>query len=287
MMFCLNGMENANERMKIDLHVHTTYSDGDYTPAETVALARGAGLDVIAITDHDECRGFLELHGEARGLTVIPGIELASRFGGEVHVLGFRIDCENKALLGHIAHTYGLRRERAAKIVKKLNSAGIRISMKDVEENCQSGVLGRPHIAGALVKRGYAQNAKEAFIKYLSKHGEYYVPFEKISVEKAAELIIGAGGKPVLAHPGLLPSEAREALFPELKRMGFWGVEAYHPYHSGDQCAEYEKKAMTFGLYVTAGSDFHGSAKPLTEIGAEKRGGEYLRESLEALLDGS
>lgn len=270
--------------MNIDLHIHTTYSDGDLTPFEAVVAARGKGLSLIAVTDHDECRGFLELCGKHNGINVLSGVELASKFGGEAHVLGYGIDCRNLSLLEHISYTYGKRRERAVSMVSKLKRAGLNVSMKEVEKNCVTGVIGRPHIAAALVKNGYAGNVKEAFSKYLSKHGDFYVSYEKISVREAAALITGAGGKPVLAHPGLMAPDVRESLWPELKSMGFWGIEAYHTAHSDDQCAEYEEKALKHGLFVTAGSDFHGSAKPFVNIGEEKRGGEYLLKSIEALL---
>jgi 3',5'-nucleoside bisphosphate phosphatase len=269
--------------MKVDLHVHTTYSDGDFSPAEAAAAAREAGLDAVAIVDHDECRGYLEVADADYGLKVLPGIELAARYEGEVHVLGLLIDCSNRGLIGHIEKTSELRLERAKSIIKKLAHAGLLISYEDVKESCGNGAVGRPHIAAALVRKGYVGNVKEAFSKYLSKHGEFYVPFDKVDIAGAAQLIIGAGGKPVLAHPGLINSGVFESVLPKLKGMGFWGLEAYHTAHSDGQCLIFENAARNHGLFVTSGSDFHGSAKPSVKIGQEHRGGTYLFESMSVL----
>lgn len=269
--------------MNIDMHVHTSFSDGDYTPDEIARMAKEKGLKLIAITDHDECRGYEEIAGLDAEISVCPGIELASKYKGEVHVLGLNIDWRSGALLKHIENVSLLRKSRAESMIKNLNSAGLGITIDDVKAECAGKIIGRPHIAAALVKRGWASSHKEAFIRYLSKHSPYYVPFDKIAVQGAVDLIKKAGGKAVLAHPGLLSEGDMETLFPRLEDMGFWGVEAYHPKHSNAQCEEYEKMARAQGLFVTAGSDFHGSAKPAVELGGEKRGGEYLEKSVEAL----
>lgn len=265
--------------MNIDLHLHTTFSDGDLSPREVVAIAKQKGLDIIAITDHDECRGFGDI-GETEGMTVLPGIELAARFEGEVHVLGLGIDWRSKSMAAHVERVAALRRERAECIVNKLRAAGVKITIEDVCAECGADVIGRPHIAAALLKNGCAGSVKEAFKTYLSKHSEFYVSFDKISASEAAQLINKAGGKAVLAHPGLIGEAARNKLFPLLREMGFWGVEAYHPSHTDGQCAEYESLARSIGIFVTAGSDFHGSAKPRIKVGCETRGGEYLKESV-------
>lgn len=270
--------------MNIDMHVHTSFSDGDYTPRKIVRMAKEKGLKLIAITDHDECRGYGETAGKDEWITVCPGIELASKFKGEVHVLGLCIDWRSAALLKHIEGVAQLRKHRAESMIKNLNTAGVGVTIEDVKAECEGEIVGRPHIAAALVKKGYASSPKEAFIRYISKRSPYYVPFDKISVKGAVGLIEKAGGRAVLAHPGLINKEAIEYLFPKLSDMGFWGVEAYHPRHSNAQCEEYEKRAKAQGLFVTAGSDFHGSAKPDVELGGERRGGEYLEESVEALV---
>jgi predicted metal-dependent phosphoesterase TrpH len=268
--------------MKLDLHVHTTYSDGDFTPREVVKEAKQNWLELIAITDHDECCGYGEVANET-GIRILPGIELAARYEGEAHVLGLGVDWRSPELIAHIESAVSLREERANSMIEKLRAAGVGITLEDVREE-SSGIIGRPHIAAALVKKGYAQDVKEAFTAYLSKHTPFYVPYDKISIEQAARLISGAGGKAVLAHPGLLKEDIINELFPKLAGMGFWGVEAYHPTHTDGQCREFESLARSGGLYVTAGSDFHGSAKPGVDIGSETRGGEYLKRSIEALM---
>jgi predicted metal-dependent phosphoesterase TrpH len=267
--------------MKLDLHVHTTYSDGDLTPREAVDTAKQKRLKCIAITDHDECRGYGDVADET-GILVVPGIELAAKFEGEVHILGLMIDWRSPRLLEHVESVASLRAERARSMIDKLNEAGVDLTMEDVERE-SAGIIGRPHIGAALVKKGYAGTVKEAFTKYLSKHTQFYVPFDKISVEQAASLINGAGGKAILAHPGLAKEDVRRKLIPKLAGMGFWGIEAYHHTHTNGQCREFESLARRNGLFVTAGSDFHGSAKPEIEIGSETRGGAYLKKSVEAL----
>lgn len=269
--------------MNIDMHVHTSFSDGDYTPAEVLRMAKDKGLKLIAITDHDESRGCGEVSGDS-DIIICPGIELAAKYEGEVHVLGLNIDWRSEAILNHIESVMQLRKRRAESMISKLNAAGIDISISDVKAECAGKIIGRPHIAAALVKKRYASSHKEAFKRYLSKHSPYYVPYDKISVQGAAELIKKAGGVPVLAHPGLINGAALDSLFPKLADMGFWGIEAYHPTHSDGQCREFESLARSYGLFVTAGSDFHGSAKPDVFLGGEKRGGEYLAQSIEVLM---
>ncbi|MGI5849404.1 MAG: PHP domain-containing protein [Christensenellales bacterium] len=270
--------------MKYDLHIHTTFSDGDYTPQEIMELAAKKGLCGIAITDHDECRGYGDLlYGSKPEIRIYPGIELAAKFAGEVHVLGLGIDWQDTDLLRHIDKTMKSRKLRAAKMLRKLRDAGINLTFNEIENECLGNVIGRPHFAAALVKKGYAQTHKEAFSRFLASHVSFYVPFEKISIEQAAKLVTGAGGKAVLAHPGFIKADVLNVLAPRLLGMGFWGIEAYHPTHTNVQCIEYELLAKRLGLYVTAGSDFHGSVKPRISIGQEQRGGRFLEESMKIL----
>ena len=271
--------------MRFDLHVHTTFSDGDYTPREAAALAARTGLDGIAITDHDESRGYGDiLHDAPKGLIVIPGIELAAQYGCEVHVLGLKIDWQDAALIRHVEKAASTRQQRAGRMLEKINQAGMRLTLADVETECEGTVIGRPHFAAALVKKGYASSIREAFSLYLSRHKPFYMPLDKPDISSAAALIVGAGGVPVLAHPGLMRKDVFDALAPCLTDMGFWGIEAYHPAHTSGQCREYESTARRYGLYVTAGSDFHGSVKPDIQIGQEQRGGGYLEKSIERLM---
>ena len=269
--------------MKADLHIHTTFSDGELTPDEVAQRARQAGLDAFAITDHDECRGFAALTN-TQGITAIAGIELAAQMDGEVHVLGYHIDCGSEELVKHSQKAANTRMNRAYEIVERLKAGGFEISMDEVLSICGGDVVGRPHIAAVLVSKGYAASVAEAFERYLGSSAPYYVPQNKLSVQRAAELIRAAGGVPVLAHPGLLPGSIFAGLLPKLKEMGFWGIEAYHPAHTDGQCIEFESMARSNGLYVTAGSDFHGSSTPRVGIGEETRFSQYLDQSLFDLI---
>jgi predicted metal-dependent phosphoesterase TrpH len=272
--------------VKADLHIHTTFSDGELTPREVARRAKAAGLSAFAITDHDECRGFGELE-KTDGVTAIAGIELAAEFDGELHVLGLHIDCSNEALIAHVEKAANSRFTRACEIIERLNRDGMAISIDEVKEVCGGDVIGRPHIAAVLVKKGLAESVGDAFDRYLSSRAPYYVAQKKITVSRAAEMILGAGGKPVLAHPGLLSGSVYNNLMPQIKEMGFWGIEAYHPAHTDGQCIEYESAARQMGLFVTAGSDFHGSSTPRVGIGEEIRSSYYLEESVLILINES
>jgi predicted metal-dependent phosphoesterase TrpH len=270
--------------MRLDLHVHTTFSDGDMTPQQVADLAKSLGLDGVAITDHDEFRGFSELV-PVPGLMLIPGIEIAAMEGDcEVHVLGLDIDCRNKAIHRYVHSAVEKRRQRAQTIAEKLRAAGYDVTLEDIEQECRGCALGRPHVALALIKKGYAQTLDDAFERFVSRGTPFYVPLERVSVAQAAELIFEAGGKPVLAHPGLLKGGVWDALAPRLKDAGFWGVEVYHPSHSDGQCRIFESEARRLELFATSGSDFHGALGSRAALGAERRGGAYLRKSIKALV---
>ncbi len=271
--------------MRLDLHVHTNFSDGDFAPQQIAQMAANAGLDGVAITDHDECRGFGELI-PVPGLMLIPGIEIAAYEGdSEVHVLGLGIDWRHEAMAGYAERATGRRRDRAQAVTEMLQAKGYDVSMADVENASGGGVIGRPHIARALMEKGYVESVSDAFDRFIGRRAPFYVPLEKISSSAAAALIIQAGGKPVLAHPGLLKPGIFDALAERLADAGFWGMEAYHPSHTDGQCRIYESEARRLGLYVTAGSDFHGTLGQGAELGNEKRGGNYLQRSFDALAD--
>ena len=268
--------------MKLDLHVHTIYSDGSMTPKQVVGVAKARGLLAIAITDHDECRGYDEVAHET-GIKVISGIELSASFHGEVHVLGFDFDCRNEAMLAHIKEQAQSRRTRAEAMIERFADHGIEMTMEDVLDECKGEVLGRPHFAEVLVKNGHASSTKQAFSQYLNKNAKCFVARGKVDITRAVELIVGAGGKAVLAHPGLISGTVWNKLYGELKNLGFWGIEAYHPSHSAGKCREFVSIAKAQGLFVTSGSDFHRSPNTSVGIGQEQRGGKYLAKSMKAL----
>jgi predicted metal-dependent phosphoesterase TrpH len=270
--------------MRLDLHAHTTFSDGDMTPREVAALAKSIGLHGVAITDHDECRGFAEL-APTPDLVQVPGIEIAaSEEGPEIHVLGLDVDCCHQTLTDYVVQAVEKRHRRARAAADKLQAAGYDVSIEDIERECRGCALGRPHIALALIRKGYATSVDDAFTRFVSRGTPFYVPMERVTVAQAATIILQAGGKPVLAHPGLLKPGAFDALAPRLKDMGFWGLEAYHPSHSDGQCRIYESEARRLGLFVTSGSDFHGALGDRAALGSETRGGAYLRRSQETLM---
>ncbi|MBT3318371.1 MAG: PHP domain-containing protein [Clostridia bacterium] len=268
--------------MKLDLHVHTTYSDGVLTPRQVVEQAKQCGLSAVAITDHDECRGYGDVADE-RDIKVIAGIELSAAFHGEVHVLGLDVDWQNTALLAHVNSQSQSRRKRAEAMVEKFRDNGIEMTMQDVLDACKGDVLGRPHFAEVLIKKGHVNSTKQAFAQYLNQNAKCFVARGKVDIREAAQLINDAGGKTVLAHPGLISGTVWNELSGRLTEFGFWGIEAYHPAHTNGQCRELLSFAKSGGLFVTSGSDFHGYAKTAVEIGQERRGGKYLARSMSAL----
>lgn len=249
-----------------DLHSHTTASDGTNAPAVNVALARDAGLSGLAITDHDTVAGIPEAFEEGRriGIDVVPGVEISTVANGrDIHVLGYYIDIADETFLGRLAQQRNTRNLRNEMMLEKLCSLGLRITMEDVLEHSRKkpgkdGTIGRPHIAEALVAKGYVADIAEAFDRYLGSGGTAYVNPPRIGPEEAIDWIRDAGGVPVLAHPGLY-GEGADALAQRLIRYGLGGIEAYHSDHAEETEAHYAELASRHGLIATGGSDFHGS----------------------------
>lgn len=259
--------------MEIDLHVHTTASDGTMSPAEVVRYAKNKGLRTIAITDHDTIVGIAEGLQEGRklGLEVIPGVELSVDFAkGTMHLLGYYIDHTCVELLEKLTVVQRARAERNLKIVEKLRGLGIDIDLSEVKEVPEHGQIGRPHFAYTMVQKGYAQNIQDAFDRYLRKGGPAYVEKFKFSPEEAMSVIHKAGGVTVLAHPftlNLLQLQDLEPVIVELKKNGLDGIEVYYPEHSEGQMKVYRTLAKKHGLLLTGGSDFHGFNRDEVDIG--------------------
>jgi predicted metal-dependent phosphoesterase TrpH len=245
---------------QVDLHLHTTASDGKYSPAELVRLARSAGLRYIAITDHDSIDGIREAQEEARklpGMLVIGGVEINTDTpGGEIHVLGYRIESENGELKQTLERLRRSRVERAEKMVARLKEMGIDIDYRRVKELAGEGAVGRPHIAEAMLEKGYISNIKEAFLKYIGRDGPAYVERDKITPVEAVQLITRAHGIAVLAHP--FTSNDFQQLTGELVQAGLKGIEAYYAGYTPEQIGELLALAEKYHLIVTGGSDFHG-----------------------------
>lgn len=245
---------------KIDLHVHTNASDGKYPPAELVKLAAQNGLGLMAVTDHDTVAGIapaLETAKAFPDLRIIPGVEISSHApGSEVHVLGYFIDIGNPELLTQLASLGDSRQDRARAIVEKLRGLGLDISLARVQEIAGDGSIGRPHIAQALMEKGYVSSFQEVFTKYIGQGGPAYVERAKLTPDEAVELILRCGGLPVLAHPSTINDA--EAVVARLAGRGLVGVEAYYKDYTDEQRRDMVNLAYRYKLLATGGSDFHG-----------------------------
>lgn len=252
----------------VDLHMHSTASDGSLPPAEVVALAQRNGVKIIALTDHDSIAGIpaaLERAREA-GIRIIPGIELSvSEQNMDVHLLAFGFDTSDARMLEAIARYRESRHDRARKILTRLKGLGIRIPMEEVEEIAGGGAIGRPHVAEALMMNGHVETFHEAFQRYLGHHAPAYVAKHTVSLEEAVEVVRDAGGVTVLAHPGTLN---RDAWIPGLARRGLDGIEVWHSKHGPAEINRYREIARAHGLLMTGGSDFHGERTPDVSIGS-------------------
>ena len=256
---------------KIDLHVHTTASDGTSTPAQAVALAKELGLTAIAITDHDTAAGYAEAAraGEALGVEVVPGIEISTKFGRAVHILGYYIDPKSDSLAEVSAWLVQDRDERNRKIAEAMAADGLPVSYEEMKRRFGS-VIGRPHFAELLMELGYARNMQDAFDRYIEKGQKYYFHRTILPIDRALEIILNAGGIPVLAHPfqyKLDDSGLRELIEYCLAR-GLEGMECRYSGYSREQSGYLEALAEEYGLIKTGGSDFHGQAKPHIHLGS-------------------
>lgn len=243
-------------RNAVDLHIHTTASDGQYAPAEVVRLAHALGLSVIAITDHDTTDGVDEALAAAEGaaLQVIPGVEISTDIPrSEVHLLGYYVAYREPSFQAKLALFRDSRLNRAQRMVAKLARMGLPLEWRRIRQIAGAASVGRPHIARALVERGYVGSIDEAFDRYINRNGPAYVERMKVSPVEAVQLILEAGGIPVIAHP-LYESH----LVPELARHGLLGVEAYYNGYTPDEIHFLVGLAAKHGLLVTGGSDFHG-----------------------------
>lgn len=245
---------------KVDLHIHTTASDGKFTPQEIVRKAGEAGLSYIAICDHDSIEGIVPAQQAAEknaGLTVIEGVEINTDIpAGELHMLGYCFDKHSDELRSTLEKLRNSRIERAVKIVKKLKGLGMKIDYERVEELAGDGSIGRPHIAQALLEKGYINSLREAFMKYISHGGPAYVERDKVTPAEAANLILRAKGIPVMAHPFTVDNP--EVLISQLKNEGMMGLEVYYGSYSVEQMGELLGWAVKYNLTPTGGSDFHG-----------------------------
>lgn len=262
---------------RLDLHLHTTHSDGSLPPAEVLALAHKAGVTALAITDHDITTGIPEAlaAGEALGIEVIPGVEISSRHGdNEIHILGYFLDWRDPALNERLAGLRASRHNRNPRIIERLRALGLELTYDEVKELAGTESVGRPHIARVLMNKGYVQSAKEAFERFLAHGKPAYVPRELPDPPEAIAWIRAAKGIPVLAHP-FWAREEGEGLFrlcEQLKAAGLGGLEVHYSTHNPRQTSELLDIAKRLDLLVTGGSDFHGITKPDIAVGLGRGG---------------
>ncbi|MCE2463657.1 MAG: PHP domain-containing protein [Dehalococcoidia bacterium] len=241
----------------VDLHLHTTASDGRLTPGELIALVARKGLQVVSVTDHDSTEGLAEALEAAKAfpnLTVIPGIELSTDIpGDEIHVLAYFVRHKDEELLATLRKFRQGRLERGRGMVEKLRDMGMDIEWQRVQEIAGDGAVGRPHVALALMEKGYVSQTNEAFEKYLGRNGPAYVEREKLTPVDAVEAITSWGGVAVLAHPAQLLD--LDVKLEELRSAGLVGMEVYYAQYSEERILELASTAARHGLLPCGGSD--------------------------------
>jgi predicted metal-dependent phosphoesterase TrpH len=254
---------------KVDLHIHSTASDGRLSPEDVVAKAAELGLTVIALADHDSIDGIAPAKAAAKAfpeLKVIPATEINTDIpDGEAHILGYFIDYNDHEFNNTLAGLRTSRQERAQKMIAKLANLGIDIGWQRVQEIAGGGSIGRPHLAQAMLEKGYISSMKEAFAKYIGRGCPAYVERKKIIPTEAVTLILKAKGLPVLAHPFTVRDP--EAIIIELKAAGLVGIEAYYNGYTADEIGKLVNLANSHNLIVTGGSDYHGLDTTETMIG--------------------
>ncbi|MGZ3581627.1 MAG: PHP domain-containing protein [Ktedonobacterales bacterium] len=261
----------------IDLHTHSTASDGLYSPTELLRLAHDVGLKTIGLVDHDTTGGVVEAQaaGEALGVEVVPGIEVNTDLPnkrGEAHMLGYFVEYERAEFQRKLQTLREARERRGERMVEQLRALGLDVTWERVRKLAQ-GAVGRPHVARALIEKGYATSVSDAFDKYLAPGRPGYIPRFKLSPEDAVRLIASARGVPALAHPAGIP-ELEERVLPSLVQAGLQGLECYYGQYDEETVARLLALADHFGLVPTGGSDYHGPNMHPTPLG-----GHYVPES--------
>ncbi|MFZ4394469.1 MAG: PHP domain-containing protein [Kiritimatiellia bacterium] len=256
----------------IDLHIHSTHSDGSETPEALVVLGAQAGLKAMALTDHDNVHGaviFLQACRKHR-ITGLTGVEISAEVpSGTLHILGYGVDPTHRELLHHLDRVLDGREWRNEQILARLQKLGFSLEWAEVASLAGEDVVGRPHFARALQNRGFVSGTQEAFDKYLAKGKPAYVDRYRLLPADGIRLIRAAGGLPVMAHPftWIDADAALEPALVELMAQGLGGIEAYYPEYASERTVTYLRMSRKLGLVVTGGTDFHGTAKPETSLG--------------------
>lgn len=271
--------------MRLDLHIHTTASDGSLSPGAVLEAAGSGGLDVIAVADHDTAAGSREAIRLSAGpvpLHVVPAIELSSTWRGrEIHVLGYFIDLESEALRVHEERSIHLRSERMREMVDRLGHAGVEVAFEDVLDVAgpERSTLGRPHLARVLVRDGHAADVADAFDRFIGDGQAAFVPTDLLEPPEAARVITAAGGIAVWAHP---PPDLLDELLPPLMEAGLRGLEVYRPFTPPDNVRRLEEVTRRRGLLRSGGSDWHAPGRGGNAIGDFHVTAEEVAELLEA-----
>lgn len=257
----------------IDLHVHSTASDGSSSPRQVVAEAKAQGLQALALTDHDTIDGLAEAlaAGAEMGVEVIPGIEISAQHQpGSMHILGYYLDYRSPQLAAQLHILKKARIDRNPQIISKLQKLGLDVTLAEVQQASGGGQVGRPHIAQVLVRKGYVATFQEAFERYIGNHGPAYVSKFRFPPQEAIAMIKAAGGVAGLAHPFTLEYRSLAHLRQILEQLVGWGLaalEVYYPEHTVERRELYRSLAREFGLLTTGGSDYHGVIKPEIKLG--------------------
>ncbi|MDP2384428.1 MAG: PHP domain-containing protein [Nitrospirota bacterium] len=273
---------------RIDLHLHTTHSDGSFSPADVLRFAHKAGVTALAITDHDIVTGIPEAiaAGAELGIEIIPGVEISSRVGNsELHILGYCLQWQDPELNRRLASLRESRHSRNPQIIERLRALGMDVTYEEVRALAGTDAVGRPHIARVLMDKHYVTSAKDAFDRYLAEGRPAYVARELPSPADAIAWIRAAGGVAVLAHPtwAKVSGESLNALLIALKAEGLGGIEVHYSSHTKRQTREYHDLAKRLDLLITGGSDFHGITKPDIEVGTGKGGLKVSEKLLDPL----
>jgi len=275
---------------RIDLHLHTTHSDGSFSPTEVLRLAHMAGVTALAITDHDIVSGIPEAitAGAELGIEIIPGVEISSRVGNsELHILGYCLRWQDPELNRRMADLRESRHNRNPQIIERLRALGLDVTYEEVRALAGTDSVGRPHIARLLMDKQYVTSAKDAFDRYLSEGCPAYVARELPTPADAVSWIRAAGGVAVLAHPtwAKVSGEGLNTLLTTLKGDGLGGIEVHYSTHTKRQTTEYLDLAKRLDLLVTGGSDFHGITKPDIEVGIGRGDLKVPRQLLDPLKE--
>ncbi len=244
----------------IDLHLHTTHSDGQLSPKQLVEMAAQKHLRAIAVTDHDTVSGIraTKYFAHQHGIQFVEGVEISAytEKDGELHILGYRIDPESPVLLKALEYQKRVRRHRIQQMLVRLQKSGVNIPFESVQQSARQGVpIGRPHLARALMRYGVVASADEAFERYLARGRSAFVPKVGLTHQQAIMAILDSGGIPVYAHPGI---EHKDDLIPKLQQLGLQGLEVFHSEHSPEDVSRYTDMVIKRSLLATGGSDCHG-----------------------------